>query len=391
MPNRAYGYVSNANGFAFSDQNVTSAVLGDGGIYSSVVDLFKWDQALYTEKLVGKKWLAEAFTPHSNKSDFDGSGYGFGWYLGKYRGTQHIWHYGSTCGFSTQLERFPEKKLTVIILTNRRGAKISGLPQKIADALLVIGCAGGDFLTEPFRFAGCKLENNSPPARRRGAGGNPGRKRDRPDGAVAVSAEGRRFVFPQFFMNDLNVLNRRGFLARASAVSLLTLATPSALFAQNKGPSFCAFEKPLQFLSYEELADVLAERGLDGVEATVRPGGHVLPERVAEDLPRLHRALKNRGLEITVMTTGINSIDSPHAEKVLRTAADLGIKRYRMLWYQYDLQQPILPQLESIRPKLGKLAALNRQLGLTALYQNHAGRKNGRRAHLGYLRPDQRF
>ncbi|MEP6662976.1 MAG: serine hydrolase domain-containing protein [Verrucomicrobiota bacterium] len=133
VPDRAFGYAKDGDKFVFSDQSSTSAVLGDGGIYSSLVDLFQWDQALYTEKLISKKMLAEAFTPHSNKSDFDGSGYGFGWYLGNYRGTKHIWHYGSTCGFSTKIERFPEKKLTVILLTNRRDANIKEIPQRIAD------------------------------------------------------------------------------------------------------------------------------------------------------------------------------------------------------------------------------------------------------------------
>ena len=176
-------------------------------------------------------------------------------------------------------------------------------------------------------------------------------------------------------MNNTIPLNRRRFIVGAAAFSALSLAQPVSSFGQSEGRKFCAFEKPLQFLNYDELADLLAERGFDGVEATVREGGHVLPERVEQDLPRLHESLKKRALEITVLTSGINSSDSPHAEKVLRIASKLGVKRYRMLWYQYDLQKPVLPQLEAIRPKLKKLAALNRQLGLTALYQNHSGDK----------------
>src|SRR5436309_14187496 len=70
VPNRAYGYVNGTNGWELSDQSVTSAVLGDGGIYSSVADLFKWDLALYTEKLISLKMLADAFTAHSSQSDF---------------------------------------------------------------------------------------------------------------------------------------------------------------------------------------------------------------------------------------------------------------------------------------------------------------------------------
>ena len=133
IPNRAYGYAKEGAGFQPSDQSLTSSVLGDGGVYSSVDDLYKWDQALYTEKLVSKKMLQQAFTPVPVETDMPGSGYGFGWYVGKYRGTDYIWHYGSTCGFSTRIERFPEKKLTVIILTNRRDAQISDIGKQIAD------------------------------------------------------------------------------------------------------------------------------------------------------------------------------------------------------------------------------------------------------------------
>src|SRR6266496_4496947 len=95
VPNRAYGYVNGTSGWELSDQSVTSAVLGDGGIYSSVADLFKWEQALYTEKLISRKMLADAVTAHSSGSDFKGSGYGYGW------------HVGSTCCFSSRIERFP--------------------------------------------------------------------------------------------------------------------------------------------------------------------------------------------------------------------------------------------------------------------------------------------
>jgi len=133
VPNRAYGYVNGTSGWELSDQNVTTAVLGDGGIYSSVADLFKWDLALYIEKLISLKMLADAFTAHSSQSDFKGSGYGYGWYVGNFRDTEHIWHYGSTCGFSTRIERFPGRRLSVIVLTNRRNAEISPIVEKLVE------------------------------------------------------------------------------------------------------------------------------------------------------------------------------------------------------------------------------------------------------------------
>jgi CubicO group peptidase (beta-lactamase class C family) len=139
VPHRALGYAAAPGGpnhvrsFKLSDQSVTSAVLGDGGIYSSTTDLFKWDQALYTEKLVPREMLKQAFTVSSSTSDAPGSGYGFGWYIGSHRGVPCVWHYGSTCGFSTRIERYPQKKFTLILLANRHSAPLSEITRAITD------------------------------------------------------------------------------------------------------------------------------------------------------------------------------------------------------------------------------------------------------------------
>ena len=173
-------------------------------------------------------------------------------------------------------------------------------------------------------------------------------------------------------------LSRRQFLGRTATLAAAAATSPGTLV--NAAPTdkklpwkFCAFEKPLLFLSYDETADFMAELGFDGIEAAVRPGGHVLPERVEEDLPKFVEALKKRGLEITILTSGINSVEQPHTEKVLRTAAKLGIQRYRMLWYRYDLKKNIVGQLEAFRTGLKDLVTLNREIGISGLYQNHAG------------------
>ncbi len=160
----------------------------------------------------------------------------------------------------------------------------------------------------------------------------------------------------------------------ASSWSLVQAITPAA----DSVPldyRICAFEKFLQDLSYDQLADTIADLGFVGIEATVRKKGHVLPERVEEDLPKLVEALKKRNLEVTTMASDVLSPTQPLTEKVLRTAAGLGIKSYRMGYYRYDLGQPIVKQLGEIRPKLQELAAFNRELGLGAIYQNHSGAK----------------
>ena len=132
VPNRAYGYSPDASRFKRTDQSLTSSVLGDGGIYSSVADLYQWDQALYTDKLVSRKMLKLAFTPGPATGHPD-TGYGFGWFIGQYRGLREIWHSGNSLGFTSRIARFPEKKFTVIILTNRNEANIAEYPHRIAD------------------------------------------------------------------------------------------------------------------------------------------------------------------------------------------------------------------------------------------------------------------
>jgi CubicO group peptidase (beta-lactamase class C family) len=135
VPNRAFGYSTEANGFKRTDQSLTSSVLGDGGIYSSVLDLAKWAQALQTSKLLGPRLQQLAFTP-GPQTDHPNTRYGFGWYIGEYRGLKEIWHSGNTIGFSTRIARFPEKKFAVIILTNRNDAPLAEIPHQIADLLI---------------------------------------------------------------------------------------------------------------------------------------------------------------------------------------------------------------------------------------------------------------
>jgi CubicO group peptidase (beta-lactamase class C family) len=135
IPNRASGYSLGTNGWQRADQSLTSSVLGDGGVYSSLADLFKWDQALYKSRLVSEPMLRVAFSP-ATATDKPGRSYGFGWYVGEYHGLREIWHSGETIGFRTRIARFPEKKFTVIILANRSDAKLEELPHKIADLVL---------------------------------------------------------------------------------------------------------------------------------------------------------------------------------------------------------------------------------------------------------------
>ncbi len=134
---RAFGYANTDSGFVFKDQSRTSAVLGDGGIYTSIEEMFLWDQALYTDKLVKYETLAKAFEPGvlTNGDTLD---YGFGWRIDKYKGLFRVHHTGSTSGFRNVIQRYPEEKFTVIILTNRAGPDVTKLAEQLTDLFLTL-------------------------------------------------------------------------------------------------------------------------------------------------------------------------------------------------------------------------------------------------------------
>ncbi len=130
VPHRAYGHSKlghdkDKDAWRETDQSPTSAVLGDGGIYSSLDDLAKWDRALRDHTLLTEAEMRPALTPvqpadgPAKNPDGSGVSYGFGWFVDPYRGHNRMWHDGETIGFRTTIQRFPDDKLTIIVLANR--------------------------------------------------------------------------------------------------------------------------------------------------------------------------------------------------------------------------------------------------------------------------------
>ena len=143
VANRAYGHTQDGaareTGWREMDQSSTSAVLGDGGVYSSLDDLAKWDQALAHYTLLSKSEMEPAITPvkvlDGSVKEPDGTpaAYGFGWFLNSYKDRRRMWHYGETVGFRTTIQRFVDDKLTIIVLCNRDDLVPADLALKIAD------------------------------------------------------------------------------------------------------------------------------------------------------------------------------------------------------------------------------------------------------------------
>ena len=152
--NRAFGHSKEKENDTLkeTDQSPTSATLGDGGIYSNLEDLAKWDDALRNHTLLGEKEMQPALAPVKLN---DGSephwpternddnlhpgkpvSYGFGWFLDPYKGHQRMWHTGSTMGFRTVIERFLGDNLSIIILCNRTDLEPEQLSLQVADMFL---------------------------------------------------------------------------------------------------------------------------------------------------------------------------------------------------------------------------------------------------------------
>ena len=172
--------------------------------------------------------------------------------------------------------------------------------------------------------------------------------------------------------------SRRRFLKQtaltAGALPVLPFAfsTPLAT-ADTDVPDIHIFSKHLQFLNYADMAEAAASMGFAGVDLTVRPEGHVTPERVEDELPRAVDALKKVGLSPNLMTTAVGDATNAVDNRVLKTAAKLGFRTYRMKWYAYDPSQSIPESIQKFQRQLQTLGELNKNLNLTGCYQNHAG------------------
>ena len=166
--------------------------------------------------------------------------------------------------------------------------------------------------------------------------------------------------------------SRREFLQAAGALAAVKWDQASAA---QPGP-ICLFSKHLPMLSWEQLAEAVKQAGFDGVDLTVRPGGHVLPAKAAEDLPRAARAIRERGLALPMITTALTAASEPTANPIISTAGKLSIPFFKAGYYKYSYLD-MRREMEQAMSDFGSLAALGSRHGIAAGFHNHEGNLGG--------------
>jgi L-ribulose-5-phosphate 3-epimerase len=190
-----------------------------------------------------------------------------------------------------------------------------------------------------------------------------------------------RFIFVRSLVMkptfDISQPNRREFVKQTALAGAAVALPDSRLSSAQKHGPLCIFSKHLHWLDYDETAETAGSLGFQSLDLTVRRGGHVLPENAERDLPRAAAAAQKAGIKIDLITTEIDDAKNLVQQKILKTAAALGIGCYRMAWLKYDEAMTIRKNLQRFRGQLLDLAELNEKLAIRGAYQNHAGANLG--------------
>lgn len=179
--------------------------------------------------------------------------------------------------------------------------------------------------------------------------------------------------------NLRNATSRRYFLRSIATcsvgASLVRCQNLSASSDKKRPFPIHGFSKHFQDLNAEALAEFALKSKWDGVDLTVRKGGHISPDAVKKTLPTFVKILRDAGLKVDMITTDIRETVSQQSTAVLQTAAELGIRYYRLAYWTYDTKVPVMKQLDQTKREVEAIAKTNRELKLTAGYQNHSGEK----------------
>lgn len=136
---------------------------------------------------------------------------------------------------------------------------------------------------------------------------------------------------------------------------------------------FLMFSKKLGSLSMVQLGETVSELGMDGVDLTVRPGGHIEPKDVSTELPKAIEVLQSFDLSVPMITTGITDPDDPASENILSTAADCGVSYAKLGYWKYEGFGSLERQIQEMRMDLSGIERMAKDLGITAAVHIHSG------------------
>ena len=162
--------------------------------------------------------------------------------------------------------------------------------------------------------------------------------------------------------------NRREFIKSASAFAVASTLPNTAGF----NGAVCLFSKHLPTMNWSRMAQAVKKLGFAGIDLTVRPGGHVLPERAAEDLPKAVAAVRAAGLSVPMITTALTSAGDPTAKPILSTAGKLSIPFFKPGYYKYSFAD-VRGELQKAMNDFRSLTDVSKQGGVQCGFHNHEG------------------
>jgi L-ribulose-5-phosphate 3-epimerase len=167
------------------------------------------------------------------------------------------------------------------------------------------------------------------------------------------------------------MITRRELMRTAGQAALMTAVARDVRLMAQSPRVFCLFSKHLPELNWSDLGRAVKDSGFDGVDLTVRPGGHVLPERAADDLPRAIETLTAQGVKVPMITTDLTSASVPVARPLLQAAARSGVKFFKTGYWRYSSSPDVRAQVAEAGKALEGLAALARECGIEMGFHNH--------------------
>jgi sugar phosphate isomerase/epimerase len=168
----------------------------------------------------------------------------------------------------------------------------------------------------------------------------------------------------------VKAVTRRELLAAAAQVAVVGAFASPRVSAQSTR-EFCLFSKHLPELAWSDLGKAVKDAGFEGVDLTVRAGGHVRPEQAATDLPKAIEAIRAAGVTVPMITTELTSADVPVARPLLTAAAKSGVKYFKTGYWRYSASPDVRAQVAAAGKALAGLAALAAECGIEMGFHNH--------------------